>query len=101
MPIDQWVSSCTGEGGRPSGFGIYYNFDVNGNVVSTQLVALCRIGSQVYWNDTDINGEPLGGLLVQSTFRIACRAHFGPGLWPGPRRQARWAGRSPALKGGS
>jgi hypothetical protein len=24
---------------------------------------------------------------------MACRAHFGPGLWPGPRRQARWAGR--------
>ena len=21
------------------------------------------------------------------------RARFGPGLWPGPRRQARWAGR--------
>src|SRR5215472_4600726 len=21
------------------------------------------------------------------------RAPFGPGLWPGPRRQARWAGR--------
>ena len=22
------------------------------------------------------------------------RARFGPGLWPGPRRQARWAGRA-------
>jgi hypothetical protein len=29
------------------------------------------------------------------------RARFGPGLWPGPRRQARWAAEAPALKGGS
>ena len=45
----------------PSGFGTYYNFDENGNVESTQLVALCRIGGRLYWNDTDINGEPVGG----------------------------------------
>ena len=61
MPIDQWVSGCTQEGGLPSGFGTYYNYDVNGNVVSTQLVSLCRIGGRLYWNDTDINGEPVGG----------------------------------------
>jgi hypothetical protein len=60
MPIDQWVSGCIQEGGRPSGFGTHYNFDENMNVVSTQLVALCRIGSQVYWNNTDIDGVPLG-----------------------------------------
>ena len=92
MQTDQWVSSCMGEGGR-IGFGTFYDYDVNGNVVSTAVVVTCRIGSHVYWNDTDINGEPVGGLLVRSTFRIACRAHFGPGLWPGPRRQARWVGR--------
>ncbi len=28
------------------------------------------------------------GLLTE-----VCRAPFGPGLWPGPCRQARWAGR--------
>ena len=27
------------------------------------------------------------------------RAHSGPGLWPGPRRQARWAGRGSGVKG--
>jgi len=26
-------------------------------------------------------------------------ARFGPGLWPGPRRQARWAGRGPRWRG--
>ena len=26
------------------------------------------------------------------------RPCFGPGLWPGPRRQARWAGRSPGSR---
>ncbi len=30
----------------------------------------------------------------------ARRAPFGPGLWPGPRRQARWVGRGSARKGG-
>ena len=29
------------------------------------------------------------------------RARFGPGLWPGPRCQARWAGRGSGVKGGS
>jgi hypothetical protein len=61
MPMDQWVSGCTQEGGRLAGFGIHYNFDENMNVVSTQMVALCRIGSEVYWNSTDIHGVPLGG----------------------------------------
>jgi hypothetical protein len=27
------------------------------------------------------------------------RARSGPGLWPGPRRQARWGGRSPGSNG--
>jgi hypothetical protein len=27
------------------------------------------------------------------------RVRFGPGLWPGPRRQARWAGRGSRVKG--
>jgi hypothetical protein len=27
------------------------------------------------------------------------RARFGPGLWPGPRRQARWAGRGSGAQG--
>jgi hypothetical protein len=35
---------------------------------------------------------------LNETFRVLLiggdvrRTHFGPGLWPGPRRQARWAG---------
>jgi hypothetical protein len=27
-------------------------------------------------------------------------APFGPGLWPGPRRQARWVGSGSGVKGG-
>jgi hypothetical protein len=27
------------------------------------------------------------------------RARFGPGLWPGPRHQARWAGRGSRVNG--
>ena len=32
--------------------------------------------------------------------RSVRRAHFGPGLWPGPRRQACWVGRGSSVKGG-
>jgi hypothetical protein len=60
MPTSQWVKSCMEEGGS-IGFGIHYNFDENMNVVSTQGVPLCRIGSDVHWNTTDIDGEPVGG----------------------------------------
>jgi hypothetical protein len=91
MPTDGFVDGCVGTGGRV-GIGTYYDFDVNGNVVSQNQVLTCRWGSSVRWNETDIHGNPYGE-LVRSIFRIACRAHFGPGLWPGPRRQARWAGR--------
>src|SRR6266702_1827354 len=31
--------------------------------------------------------------LAELTWRQVRRAPIGPGLWPGPRRQARWAGR--------
>lgn len=58
MPIDQWAQNCTGEGGR-LGFGTHYEFDVNGDVVSSARVGTCRIGSHVYWNDTDIYGNPI------------------------------------------
>ena len=33
-------------------------------------------------------------LLIDAGFATeVCRARLGPGLWPGPRRQARWVGR--------
>jgi len=36
---------------------------------------------------------PAPGPNVSCRFVRVRRAHIGPGLWPGPRRQARWAGR--------
>jgi len=40
-------------------------------------------------------GRPSVAHLGSASQRVwqVCRARFGPGLWPGPRRQARWAGR--------
>jgi hypothetical protein len=44
--------------------------------------------------------------LIRTTYRAnnlvrreVRRARSGPGLWPGPRRQARWAGRGSRVKG--
>jgi hypothetical protein len=31
--------------------------------------------------------------LIATGLAEVRRARFGPGLWPGPRRQARWVGR--------
>jgi hypothetical protein len=61
MTTSQWVQACTGEGGVPSGFRTYYNFDLNGNVASIQLFALCRIDGVLHSNNTDLNGVPEGG----------------------------------------
>ena len=44
----------------------------------------------------DLGGVPqqVPGLLTEVR-----RARFGPGLWPGPCRQARWAGRDSRVNG--
>jgi hypothetical protein len=60
MTTSQWVSACHNEGGVPSGFRTYYNFDLNGNA-TIQLFALCRIDGVLYSNNTDLNGVPEGG----------------------------------------
>ena len=33
----------------------------------------------------------------EASLALVRRARFGPGLWPGPRRQARWGGGQPKL----
>src|SRR5437773_10846126 len=38
-------------------------------------------------------------MLPKNLGREVRRAHFGPGLWPGPRRQARWADRGSRVNG--
>src|SRR5215510_2625390 len=37
-------------------------------------------------------GRFFAALLISPRWEVR-RARLGPGLWPGPRRQARWAGR--------
>ncbi len=46
---------------------------------------------------TRIGGCRLGCCTLPAT--QVCRALTGPGLWPGPRRQARWAGRGSRVNG--
>jgi hypothetical protein len=48
-----------------------------------------------------IAAEQLGVSLEQMTVAEVRRVRSGPGLWPGPRRQARWVARGSARKGGS
>jgi hypothetical protein len=57
MPIESFAADCNGMHGQ-LGQGWHFEFNADGDVVSNTLVATCRVGSVVMWNDTDIFGDP-------------------------------------------
>ncbi len=56
MPMQDFRAGCSMLGGT-SGNGVHYEFDGDGNPAGWTLVATCRVGGQVIWNDTDIYGN--------------------------------------------
>jgi hypothetical protein len=57
MPFWDFVGGCRDMHGQ-LGYGNYFEFDVNGDVVSQTVVQTCRVGGVVMWNDTDLQGQP-------------------------------------------
>ena len=56
MPMQDFRAGCSQMGGTNSS-GVHYEFDVNGQPAGWTLVATCRVGGQVIWNDTDYYGN--------------------------------------------
>ena len=57
MPADFFTDGCHLQHGN-IGVGTHYDFDVDGNVVSSTTVLVCRIGSRAIWDDVDTSGNP-------------------------------------------
>jgi hypothetical protein len=56
MPMQDFRAGCSMLGGTSSN-GVHYEFDGDGNPAGWTLVATCRVGGKVIWNDTDIYGN--------------------------------------------
>ena len=57
MPIENFAADCRQMHGQ-LGEAWHFEFNADGDVVSNSMVAVCRVGGVVMWNDTDIFGQP-------------------------------------------
>jgi hypothetical protein len=56
MPMEDFRAGCSMLDGTLRNV-VHFEFDVNGNPAGWTVVATCRVGGQVIWNDTDVHGN--------------------------------------------